>query len=105
MRNTVLSLTVRYDPDRTDPESIAAAMDRLLEMAMSTPGILDDYGEVSVEEFLVGARGCWQCPVCGHRRMLDMGEIATVGVPYCSDCEVDRGNPEQEMELCESIDT
>lgn len=48
-----LMLTVEYDADVTDGESIASAMDTLLETAMSTPGVLSEYGEVSVGEFLV----------------------------------------------------
>jgi hypothetical protein len=39
-----LRLEVRYNPKRTDPESLATALDRLLETALSTPGIMDDYG-------------------------------------------------------------
>lgn len=39
-----LQLTVTYDDDATDPEALASAADRLLETALSAPGILDDYG-------------------------------------------------------------
>ena len=53
MEQATLKLGVRFDPEKTDAESVAAAMDRLLETAMSTPGILDEYGEVRVDEFFV----------------------------------------------------
>ncbi|MFH1265216.1 MAG: hypothetical protein ABIK89_05770 [Planctomycetota bacterium] len=39
---TTLTVEIEYDPDITDPEALACAMDRLLETAMSTPGILDE---------------------------------------------------------------
>lgn len=43
-----LTLKVTYDPALTDPESLATALDRLLETATSTPGILDEYGNPSI---------------------------------------------------------
>jgi hypothetical protein len=48
---TRLWLEVEYDPKRTDPESLAVALDRLLETALSTPGILDDYGDPTISPF------------------------------------------------------
>jgi hypothetical protein len=47
---TTLSLEVRYNPRKTDPESLASAFDTLLETAMSTPDILDDYGPIELAE-------------------------------------------------------
>ncbi|MEI7902482.1 MAG: hypothetical protein WCK89_19710 [bacterium] len=49
---TLLTVPIDYDPDVTDPESLASAMDRLLETALSTPGILDEYGHPRIGEFL-----------------------------------------------------
>ena len=46
-----LYLDVQYDPEITDPDSLAVAFDRLLETALSTPEILDDYGNPSAREF------------------------------------------------------
>lgn len=46
-----LVVDVAFDPEKTDAESLASAFDRLLETIMSTPGILDDYGQVSVSGF------------------------------------------------------
>lgn len=40
-----LCLEVEYNPTYTDPEGLANAHDRLLETALSTPGIMDEYGE------------------------------------------------------------
>ena len=48
-----LHITLQYDPETTDPESLASAMDTLLETALSTPGVLDDYGTVQLSEFYV----------------------------------------------------
>jgi hypothetical protein len=50
---TTLTVDVQYNPRVTDPESLAVALDRLLEIALSTPEILDDYGNPVVGEFFV----------------------------------------------------
>lgn len=48
-----LEIEVRFDSTQTDAEGIAAAFDQLLETAMSTPGILEDYGSVIADAFYV----------------------------------------------------
>ncbi len=53
MKTTTLTVDIEYDPRKTDPEGLACAMDRLLETAVSTPGILDDYGNPTIREFFV----------------------------------------------------
>jgi len=53
MQQATLKLDVQFDPEETDAESVAAALDKLLKMAMSIPDMLDEYGVVQVEEFLV----------------------------------------------------
>jgi hypothetical protein len=53
---TVLEVSLDFDPGVTDPESLATAMDRLLETALSTPGIFEDYGNPRVGEFFVARR-------------------------------------------------
>jgi len=50
---TQLIIDVEYDPDITDPESLASAVDCLMKTACSTPGILDDYGNPVFGEFFV----------------------------------------------------
>jgi len=55
---TTLTLDIKYDPELTDPDGLASAMDRLMETALSTPGILDDYGNPTVGEFLVVDENC-----------------------------------------------
>ena len=51
-------LDIEYDPELTDPEGLASAMDRLMETVLSTPGIMDEYGQLRVGEFFVaGAAG------------------------------------------------
>ncbi len=53
MAKTTLTVDIEYDPELTNPEGLASAMDRLLEMAISTPGIMDEYGKPQVHEFFV----------------------------------------------------
>jgi hypothetical protein len=53
MAKTLLVIEVEYDPATTDPEALASAADTLLGTALSTPGILDEYGTPQFEEFLV----------------------------------------------------
>jgi len=48
-----LTIEVEYDPEVTDPDSIASAADQLLKTALSTPGILDEYGNPKFDEFFV----------------------------------------------------
>jgi hypothetical protein len=50
---TMLTVEIDYDPASTDPEGLACAMDRLLETALSTPDLLDEYGSPTVGEFFV----------------------------------------------------
>jgi hypothetical protein len=50
---TTLVVEIDYDPAITDPEGLACAMDRLLETALSTPGLLEEYGEPAIGEFFV----------------------------------------------------
>ena len=54
MAKTFLIIEVEYDEKATEPEAIASAADRLLETALSTPGILDALGEVHFGEFVAG---------------------------------------------------
>jgi hypothetical protein len=51
-KTCMLQIDVTYDDRMTDPESLAVAMDRLLETALSTPAILEDYGNPTIGEFL-----------------------------------------------------
>ena len=71
-----LTLEIDYDPVVTDPEELANAMDRLLETALSSPGILQEYGHPKVGEFFV----C-DTPVDAMCRYVlydfDMDELAT----------------------------
>ena len=50
---TTLTVEIEYDPQQTDPENLACAMGRLLETALSTPDILDEYGNPTVGDFFV----------------------------------------------------
>lgn len=49
MRQTAtFTIKVDYDNRCTDADALGNALDRLMETALSTPGILDDYGRVEV---------------------------------------------------------
>ena len=52
-KTTTLTVEIEYNPRKTDPEGLACAMDRLLETALSTPGIMEEYGNPTVREFFV----------------------------------------------------
>jgi len=42
------TVTVNFNPDITDADSVGNAVDTLLENALDTPGILDEYGSPDV---------------------------------------------------------
>jgi len=50
-RTTAFIIKVDYDDRCTDPDALGDALDRLMDTALSTPGILDDYGKVEVGKF------------------------------------------------------
>lgn len=50
-QTATLTVDVDYNPAMTDPESLASAMDALLKTALSTPGVLEDYGDPVIHEF------------------------------------------------------
>ena len=50
---TTLSIEVEFDREQTDAESVASAADTLLQTALSTPGVLDEYGDPQFGEFLI----------------------------------------------------
>jgi hypothetical protein len=51
LKTVTMKLEVTYDPEITDPDSLASALDTLMETALSTPGILDEYGAPRIDEF------------------------------------------------------
>lgn len=53
MAKTTLTVEVEYNDRVTDPEAIASAADRLMETVLSTPGIMEEYGDPRFGEFLV----------------------------------------------------
>lgn len=55
MQTAFLQIPVEYDPEAADAEGIASAADVLLETALSTPGVLDDYGNPRFGSFLIAA--------------------------------------------------
>ena len=63
MRYAILKVVVEYDETKTDAESVATALDRLMETAMSTPGILEEYGNPDVGEFLIDQDDAQTIPI------------------------------------------
>jgi hypothetical protein len=53
---TTLTVEIEYDPQKTDPEGLACAMDRLLETALSIPEVMDEYGNPTIGEFFVARK-------------------------------------------------
>lgn len=51
LNRCTLTVDLTYNDEITDPEALASAMDRLVETALSTPGIFADYGNPQVGEF------------------------------------------------------
>lgn len=51
LRTVTLHLNVEYDPEKTHPEGLCSAYDRLLDTAKSTPDILDEYGNPVEQTF------------------------------------------------------
>ncbi len=52
MKST-LKLDVEYDPAVTDDESLASALDTLMETALSTRGILEEYGNPQIGKLCI----------------------------------------------------
>lgn len=50
-RKVTLTIDVEYDGDITDPDFVASALDKLMETATSTSGILDECGPLQIGEF------------------------------------------------------
>lgn len=53
MKKAILYVEIEYDESITDDESVANALDHLMDNARSTPGILDEYGNPDVGAFFV----------------------------------------------------
>lgn len=51
MQKGTLTVDVCFS-DSTDLESLAGALDILMETALSSPGILEEYGDPSIGEFI-----------------------------------------------------
>jgi hypothetical protein len=108
---TTLTLDIDYDPDITDPEALACAMDRLMETALSTPGIMEDYGNPRIGEFFVADAN----PDSALTRPLVVAEVSggVLQTIYASDpaigavlvdYDTERGNPAEDEGLVEITD-
>jgi len=114
-----LSIEIRFDPDITDAESLASAMDQLLETALSTPGILEDYGNPALGDFYV-VNECMQAeeqaddqktyrlqidgPAFRTQRelLLKLRELISADIPYSASPH-DQGRLEGLVELTDEL--
>lgn len=48
MATAILTIEIEFDEKVTDADAVGVAVDSLLETALSTPGILDEYGNPSI---------------------------------------------------------
>lgn len=55
MAKVTMTVEVEFNPEVTDSEALACALDALMETALSTPGILDEYGNPRVGLFFPDA--------------------------------------------------
>jgi len=98
MARALIAVEVEYDPRITDAESVAGAVDALLETALSTPGILDEYGDPTLGETQVIMEPAdqhgrtWDLPC--HERCLVCGQPDSFG-----DCTHEPLTDEQVVEL------
>jgi len=54
MKKANLNLTIEYDPNQTTPEDVADALNNLLSVVMSTPGILESHGYPQIGDICTG---------------------------------------------------
>lgn len=97
---TTLTVDVDYDPKLTDPEGLACAMDRLLETALSTPGILEDYGTPAIGEFFVAAEPPMQPARAQQQVVLDISGGVLQDV-HASDQTIHVVNVDWDCDGCE----
>ena len=112
---TILTVEIQYDPTKTDPEGLACAMDRLLETALSTPDILEEYGNLRVGEFFVASETamsalkpyalCIDGQLLRSQRQLLLKLVDTTfcGKPYAPPANEDRDLFEGIIELLDEI--
>ena len=119
MTTAKLSIEIRFDPDITDADSLAAAMDQLLETTLSTPGILEDYGNPALGDFYV-VNDCMQAetqsnvqktfclridgPTFRSQRelLLKLRELVSADIPYSASPH-DQGRLEGLIELTDAL--
>ena len=65
MANTTLTVDIEYHPEVVPSRWLGVGIDRLLETVLSTPGIMDEYGNPQIGAFFVTADG--SCPGLGRR--------------------------------------
>ena len=102
MRISIMSLTVTYDENKADVDGLAQAMDTVLQTALSTPGLLSDFGNVEIGSLDVDGSedlapsvsdGHVECVVCEETFASDeAAPCQTCGEETCEDCLDVQGN-------------
>ena len=108
---TTLTVDIDYNPKKTDPDGLARAMDRLVETMLSTPGIMQEYGNPRVGEFFVaGATGhSYSLRIDGpllrnqRRLLLRLSDSIRSDVPYVSNAADEKGLFEGVVSLLDEI--
>jgi len=89
------TIKVDYNSAITDAESLATALDRLVETALSTPDILDDYGNPTIGVFLLEDAepcvceepGAWCSGIPGILARVESGRVVPgTDVQRCDAC-------------------
>jgi len=99
VKQTTLELVVEYDDGATDPEALASALDRLVETAVSTPGILSEYGNPRLGAFTTVELPASAVPEKGGAVCLKCGAAKVVVVPVevwkfrCGGCGIESDVP------------
>ncbi|REJ65659.1 MAG: hypothetical protein DWQ31_17110 [Planctomycetota bacterium] len=96
MTKATLYLDIEFDEQTTDAESVASALDTLMETALSTPDILSEYGNPRIGPFYVAEN---RAP----RVVLNIygGLVQDV---FCSDPDTDVVVVDWDTEGCNPID-
>lgn len=94
-RTCTLRADIDYDDEATDAESLAQAMDNLMDTALSTPGILDDYGKVEAGRHFVMVEDPLRCryPDCVEQHPVIPDEDEDTVQVTCESCRGYMGLP------------
>lgn len=78
-KTITMTIDVTFDDTKTDADSLSSALDTAIDNTLSTTGLLDDYGQVSIGAFFPKADKKYKrvCVGCGKVFRLPIG----IGIP------------------------